>query len=97
MYLQSINFKAGKRHHHLSTTDDIITPFSDDPHLLNVAVSRAKRRLILITSAEEQPGGSNIGDLIAYIRYQGGTWQTSQIRSIFDLLYRSYAAERRQF
>lgn len=81
----------------LSTTDDIITSFSDDPHLLNVAVSRAKRRLILITSAEEQPGGSNIGDLIAYIRYQGGTWQTSQIRSIFDLLYRSYAAERRQF
>ena len=81
----------------LSTVDDIITPFSDDPHLLNVAISRAKRRLIVITSAETQPTGSNMGDLIAYIRYQGGMLRTSQVRSIFDLLYKQYANERRQF
>lgn len=81
----------------LSTVDDIITPFSDDPHLLNVAISRAKRRLIVVTSTEAQPTGSNMGDLIAYIRYQGGMLRTSQVRSIFDLLYKQYANERRQF
>lgn len=45
----------------LSTVDDIITPFSDDPNLLNVAVSRAKKELIVVASEMKQPEGSNIG------------------------------------
>jgi superfamily I DNA and/or RNA helicase len=34
----------------LTTVDDVVTDFSDDPYLLNVAISRAKKRLILIVS-----------------------------------------------
>ena len=45
----------------LSTVDDIVTPFSDDPNLLNVAVSRAKKELVVVASEMEQPAGSNTG------------------------------------
>lgn len=81
----------------IATTDDIITPFSDDAHLMNVAISRARNHLVVIASAEKQPDGSNLRDLIAYIRYQGGELQNSEVRSIFDLLYSQYAEERRLF
>lgn len=81
----------------ITTVDDIITPFSDDPHLLNVAVSRARRHLIVVASPEEQPEGSHVRDLMAYIRYHGGQLLHSDVRSVFDLLYRQYAEERQQF
>lgn len=45
----------------LSTVDDIVTSFSDDPNLLNVAVSRAKKELVVVASEMEQPAGSNMG------------------------------------
>lgn len=50
----------------LTTVDDVITAFSDDPYLLNVAVSQAKKRLILVASGMEQPPNSNIGELIDF-------------------------------
>ncbi len=81
----------------LSTVDDIVTNFSDDPNLLNVAVSRAKKKLIVVTSEEEQPLGSNIGDLISYIQYNNGEFTRSGINSIFDYMYDAYTAERMIF
>lgn len=78
----------------LSTVDDIVTDFSDDPNLLNVAVSRAKEKLIIVTSGQAQPPGSNIGDLEDYIRYNNGEIQQSGIRSVFDYLYSAYTEER---
>jgi len=76
----------------LSTVDNQVKEFTDDPHLLNVAVSRAKKQFTLVVSADEQPE-SNIQDLIDYIEYYQGGRQDSQISSIFDLLYEDYTQE----
>ncbi len=76
----------------LSTVDNQVQEFSDDPHLLNVAVSRAKRQFTLVVSADEQPD-SNIRDLIDYIEYYQGQAEVSGISSIFDLLYEEYTQE----
>ena len=80
-----------------STVDDLVTDFSDNPELLNVAVSRAKRQFILVASEEEQPQGSNVGDLIGYIRYNHCEISHSAIGSVFDYMYRQYEAERLAF
>lgn len=74
----------------MTTVDDLITPFSDNPNLLNVAVSRAKSQFYLVVSGNEQPKDCNISDLIAYIEYNNGTVSTSKIHSIFDYLYEQY-------
>jgi len=69
------------------------TAFVDDPHLVNVAVSRAARRFLLVTNHSMLPTSRNLRDLIGYIEYhdQGGTVD-SAIVSVFDLLYRDYSA-----
>ena len=76
----------------LSTVDNQIQEFTDDPHLLNVAVSRAKKQFTLVVSADEQPD-SNIQDLIDYIEYYQGKSEKSEISSIYDLLYEDYTQE----
>lgn len=76
----------------LSTVDNRVQEFTDDPHLLNVAVSRAKKQFTLVVSAEDQPD-SNIRDLIDYIEYYQGRADNSEISSIFDLLYGEYTQE----
>lgn len=78
----------------LTTVDDIVSDFSDDPYLLNVAVSRAKKRLCLVVSGNEQTNDSNVGDLIDYIEYNNFQVMQSNIYSVFDLLYRQYTEER---
>ena len=80
----------------LSTVDNQVREFTDDPHLLNVAVSRAKKQFTLVVSADEQPD-SNIQDLIDYIEYYQGKEETSQIASIYDLLYEDYTKELLKF
>ena len=52
----------------ISTVEDEITDFVDDPYLLNVAVSRAKKKLILVVTGNEQNKERNIMDLIDYIQ-----------------------------
>lgn len=76
----------------LSTVDNQVKEFTDDPHLLNVAVSRAKKQFTLVVSADEQPD-SNIRDLIDYIEYYQGQSEQSEISSIFDLLYEDYTQD----
>ncbi len=78
----------------LATVDDEVTDFSDDPFLLNVAISRAKKKLCLVVSGNEQPADSNIGDLIAYIEYHNFAVVDSELHSVFDLLYRQYTEQR---
>ncbi len=80
----------------LSTVDNTVSEFTDDPHLLNVAVSRAKKQFTLVVSAEEQPD-SNIKNLIDYIEYYQGGSDEGQISSIFDLLYEGYTKELLEF
>ena len=78
----------------MSTVDDTITEFSDDPNLLNVAISRAKQKFCLVVSGNEQPKECNIADLLAYIEYNNCTVTDSNIHSIFDLLYDQYTEAR---
>lgn len=53
----------------ISTVDDEISDFADDPYLINVAVSRAKKKLMLVVTGNEQSRERNITELIDYIQY----------------------------
>jgi hypothetical protein len=67
--------------------------FADDPRLINVAVSRAIRRFILVTNNDMLPTSRHIRDLVGYIRYHnpGEEVVESAVISIFDLLYKKYS------
>ena len=81
----------------ISTVDDEISDFADDPYLLNVAVSRAKKRLTLVVSGNEQTKERNITDLVDYIQYNNYEVLDSKIYSIFDYLYKQYTKERKEY
>ncbi len=78
----------------ISTVDDEISDFADDPYLINVAVSRAKKKLMLVVTGNEQAKERNITDLIDYIQYNNFEVTESKIYSIFDYLYKQYTEER---
>lgn len=81
----------------LSTVDNSPTEFSDDPNLLNVAISRAKSHLCVVTNGNGIPEDSNLGQLISYIQYNNFEISDSNIHSRFDLLYGQYTKERLEF
>lgn len=61
--------------------------FINQSELVNVAVSRAKKQLVLVMSQhlfEQAPLATNIGNLIRYVRYNKGE---IEFPSIFDYLY----------
>lgn len=78
----------------ISTVDDEISDFADDPYLINVAVSRAKKKLMLVVTGNKQTKERNITDLINYIQYNNFEVVESKIYSIFDYLYKQYTKER---
>ncbi|UFK97735.1 AAA domain-containing protein [Kaistella faecalis] len=78
----------------LSTVDNEISEFTDNPNRLNVAVSRAKDQLIVVVNGNESENDSNISDLIKYIEYNNFTVVKSELNSIFDLLYKGYEEQR---
>lgn len=67
--------------------------FVDDPRLINVAVSRAASRFILVTNHDLLSKSHYIRNLIGYIRYQSPDQdvENSTVVSVFDLLYREYS------
>lgn len=79
-----------------SSVDNKIKSFTDEPNRLNVVVSRAIKKFILVVnnSAITNENG-NIQDLIKYIKYQHGKVVNSKLRSCFDLLYKEYYEERK--
>ena len=81
----------------MSTVDNEIGEFVDDPQMLNVAVSRAQRSFTAIMSNDRDNFDTNFGDLVRYIRYQNQLLKHSEVRSVFDLLYKDYAEARKQF
>jgi hypothetical protein len=68
-------------------------PFVDHPQMINVAVSRAIQRFILVTNYDMLPTSRHIRDLVGYIRYHnpGEEVVGSTVVSVFDLLYRAYS------
>ena len=78
----------------LSTVDNEISDFTDNPNRLNVAVSRAVEQLILVVNGNENENDNNIADLIKYIEYNNFSIVQSELHSIFDLMYKGYEEER---
>ena len=78
----------------LTSVDNVITDFVDDPHMLNVAVSRAVHSLVVVTSQDSRNDQTNYGDLMRYIEYNNFEVIQSQIYSVFDMLYQGYAEQR---
>ena len=70
----------------MSMVDNAPTEFSDDPNLLNVAISRAKTHLCIVTNGNDMPQDTNIAQLIAYIQYNNFEVKESKLHSVFDFL-----------
>ncbi len=80
----------------LSTVDNEISEFTDNPNRLNVAVSRAIEQLILVVNGNDSDKDSNISDLIRYIEYNNFSVVQSDLCSIFDCLYKGFEEKRAQ-
>lgn len=66
----------------MSMVDNAPTEFSDDPNLLNVAISRAKTHLCIVTNGNDMPQDTNIAQLIAYIQYNNFEVKESKLHSV---------------
>ncbi len=80
-----------------SVVDNQISDFADDANMLNVAVSRAKKKFCLVVTGNEQENKGNIMDLLDYIAYNNCTVTESKLASIFDYLYKQYTEQRMAF
>lgn len=78
----------------MSMVDNEPTEFSDDANLLNVAISRAKTHLCIVTNGNVMPPDSNLAQLIAYMQYNNFEVKESKLHSVFDILYKQYTEER---
>ena len=81
----------------LTSVDNVISDFVDDPHMLNVAVSRAVDSLTVVTSGNPQNDHSSYGELARYIAYHNLEVIESQTYSVFDLLYKGHEQQRQAF
>ena len=81
----------------ISTVDDEISDFVDDPNLLNVAISRAKKRLMIVVTGNPQKKERIITELIDYINYNNFEVSDSNVCSVFDYLYSQYKDERDEY
>lgn len=76
-----------------STVANDINNFVADDNLVNVAVSRAKSKFILITSDKMFKSENNVvSDLVNYISYKNnfGQLEEGKIKSVYDILYSDY-------
>ena len=74
--------------------------FVENDNLINVAVSRAIDKFILITSDKVAKSNSGVlSDLVNYISYNNdfGLSEEGTIKSIYDLLYEDYQEQLRMF
>jgi len=81
----------------LSMVDNAPTSFSDDANLLNVAISRAKSRLCIVATGNDLPTDSILAQLIGYVQYNNFDVTTSQLHSVFDILYGQYTQQRLEY
>lgn len=81
----------------LSTVDNEISEFTDNPNRLNVAISRAIDKLIVIINSNEISSDKNINELVSYIKYNNCDIIESSTHSVFDYLYKCNQAKRENF
>lgn len=81
----------------LTSVDNVIGHFVDDPNMLNVAISRAVKALVVVTSGDSRNDKTKYGELARYIQYNNCEVIVSPVFSVFDLLYKEYAQRRRFF
>lgn len=81
----------------LASVDNVIGEFVDNPNLLNVAVSRAVKSLTVVISDSKENEKTNYGDLAKYIEYNNFQIVESKIFSVFDLLYKGYYKQRKDY
>ena len=86
-----------KDHIILTSVDDEITNFVDDPNMLNVAVSRAVHSISVVMSNDSYNDRTLYGDLMRYIEYNNFEVVQSKVYSIFDMLYKEYANQREEY
>ena len=68
--------------------------FAEKPELVNVAVSRAAERFVMVIDNSLLPKSRLFNDLAGYIAYQNPDqpFEDSGIVSVFDLLYKEYSS-----
>lgn len=81
----------------LSSVDNQIGNFVNDPSMLNVAVSRAIEKLFVVTSGNKENENTLYGDLAKYIEYNNLEIIESTVTSIFDLLYEEHRKARWEY
>ena len=81
----------------ITTVNNQISEFIDDPKMLNVAITRSKRFLRLVVSRDICEKDGNINDLVKYIKYNNFEVIESNVKSIFDLLYKENRLARLQY
>lgn len=79
----------------MQTVDNQITDFASNPQRLNVAVSRARRQLILVTNGNHHVSRTGIDELVNYIKYNNYQIVSTKTRSVFDYLYTAYYKHRK--
>lgn len=81
----------------LSTVSNQVNEFISKPDLLNVAVSRAINKLIVVIAKDNSffEGDSILSDLVRYIKYNNFEIIESELYSVFDLLYTEYSIKLR--
>ena len=67
--------------------------FVNKNNLVNVAVSRAKKRFVLVSNIDVFKPGSTIAELTNYMKYNtvSDSIIKSEVYSIFDLMYKEYS------
>ena len=83
-----------RKHMIISTVDDVIGAFTDNPNMLNVAVSRAEDKLSIVISGNPLDPRTNYSSLIRYIEYNNFTISESPVSSVFDFFFTESARER---
>ena len=81
----------------ITTVNNQISEFIDDPKMLNVAITRSKKFLRLVVSRDICEKDGNINDLVKYIKYNNFEVIKSNVKSIFDLLYKENRLARLQY
>ena len=66
----------------LTTVVNDMNEFVDNPNLINVAVSRAVDKLIVVVADNVDKKSSNVGDLVKYIEYYNFEIINSNIYSV---------------